>query len=112
LDISGRVLISIENESAGGADVRAYGEALVDALATAATVLGGECWGYRFRSLTGACCLVHENAEEAPPSGVLNALVEARLLAGPVREIAAIPVAPPSGLGAGRRLKLAGWIAS
>src|SRR5260221_12241584 len=92
LDVSGRVLVAVEDQSAVRADVRAHRERLVDALPTPATVLRSERRTDRFRSLTGACCLVREDREKVASSGVLNACIEARLLAGPVLEIATIPL--------------------
>src|SRR5258708_11493318 len=43
-----------------------------------------------FHSLAGPYCLAREDTQEAAPSGVMNAFVEARLAAGPVMQIAAI----------------------
>src|SRR5260221_2361401 len=84
LDVSGRVLISIEDASTGGADVRAYGERLRDALATAATVLRSAGWRDRFHSLAGPCCRAREDTQEVAPSGVVTALVETGFAAGPL----------------------------
>src|SRR5215470_10868214 len=72
LDVSGRILIPVEDESAVGADMRADGERFLHALPTAATVLRGIRRIDRFHSLPGACCLESENAEEAAPAGVLD----------------------------------------
>src|SRR5260221_13479596 len=64
LDVSGRVLVAVEYQSAVRADVRAHRERLVDALPTPATVLRSERPTDRFHSLAGACCLVLEDREK------------------------------------------------
>src|SRR5258708_11798811 len=48
----------------------------------------------------GPCCLVGEDGQEVTPSGVLNAFVQARLAAGPVTEIAAVPIGDGRGASA------------
>ncbi len=53
---------------------------------TAATILGRVRRVDRFHSLPGACCLESEDGQEVAPPGVVDALVEAGLAAGPVVE--------------------------
>ena len=93
LDVSGRVLISIEDESTVGADVRAYGERLREALATLATaapVLRRAGWMDRFHSLAGPGCRAREDTQEVAPSGVVQACVATGFAAGPLVLLGAV----------------------
>jgi hypothetical protein len=92
LAVLGRVFIAVQHQSTVRADVGANGKTLVDARATAATILARVRWINRFHSLAGARCLVSEERQEVAPSGVVDGGVEARLAAGPVMEIAAVAV--------------------
>ena len=107
-NVAGRVRVAVQHEAAVRADMGAHRQALRDALAAPAAILRGIRWIHRFHSLPGACCRAREDGEETALSGVADALVEARHAAGPVR-----PIPPcPAGLGAGRRARLATWMAS
>src|SRR5260221_498972 len=106
LDVSGRVLIAVQDQSAVRTDMGAHREALLDTLPTAATVLRGIRRMDCFHSLAGPCCLAGEDGQEVAPSGVLNAFVQARLAASPVMEIAAVPIGDGRGASAEVRARL------
>src|SRR5262249_58724542 len=83
VDGSGRMLLPVAEEAAGGADLRADGERVLHALPTAATVLRGRRRMDRCPSLPGACCRARAPAEEAAPSGVVERGGGDRLCARP-----------------------------
>jgi hypothetical protein len=70
----------------------AHGEALPDALPTAATVLPGVDRRDRFHARTGARCLVREDRQEVAPAGVVSAFVQACPALGSILQVAAIPI--------------------
>ena len=90
VDVAGRVLLSIEDESTVGADGRAYGERLREALATAAPVLRRAGWMDRFHSLAGPGCRAREDRQEVAPSGVVQACVATGFAAGPLVLLGAV----------------------
>src|SRR5258707_1996941 len=92
LDVSGRVLIAVQHQSAVCTDMGAHREALLDTLPTAATVLRGIRRMDCFHSLAGPCCLAGQDGQEVAPAGALNAFVQARLTPGPLWGYAASPL--------------------
>src|SRR5215472_14049299 len=102
-NIQGSVLIAVQNQATGGADMRAHAQTLRDALTAPAAILRRVRWRYRFHSLAGPCCLTGENHSEGIPTRVIDRLIEAGLATGPIMQIATVPV---SGFGSGWRLML------
>src|SRR5260221_14493595 len=92
LNIAGRVLVAVQHQSTGGADVGAHAQTLGHTFPTATTILRGIRRVDHFHSLSGACCLESEQGEEVAPPGVLNRRVEAGFPRGPIMQIAALPV--------------------
>jgi hypothetical protein len=84
LDVSGRVLVAVQDEPAVGADMGADRETLLDPFPAATTVLGRIRRRDGFHSLPSAFCLESEDRTETVPPGVLNRFVEASLVAGPI----------------------------
>src|SRR5215469_12010242 len=92
LNVSCRVLIAIEDQTTGGTDMGAYGETLLYACPTAATILAGVRGWDGHDSTAGAFCLAFENLAEAIPPSIVDRLVEASLLTGTVIQIATVAI--------------------
>ena len=80
----------------------ANGQTLRDWFAASAAILARVRRGNRFGSLASICCCAREDGEKLAPPRVTDRFVEARFLAGPVGQIAAVPVR--FGLGAGAEI--------
>src|SRR5690242_12168025 len=74
LDIARRVLVSIEHETAGRADMGAYRETLRHTFPATATVLAGVVSRNRDRPTPSVCCFGFEDGTELRPTRIMDAL--------------------------------------
>ena len=71
-----RVLVAVEHEAAGRADMGAHAQPFGHTRPTAATVLAGVGGGHRDDPTPGACCLGFEDGTELRPARIADALGE------------------------------------
>src|SRR5258706_11153817 len=76
LDISGRVLVAVQHQPTGVADMDTNGERFFHPFATPAAILRGERRRNRHHSTPGPCCLGFEDGTECGPPSIADALGE------------------------------------
>src|SRR5262249_18761319 len=76
LEVPGRVLVAVQEEAAGRAEMGTHAQALGHPLATAAAVLAGVLRGDRDDPTPGAGCRGFQDGAERRPAGIAAALGE------------------------------------
>jgi hypothetical protein len=75
--VSSRILVAVQDETTGEADMGPHGETLLHAFPTPATVLGGIGGWYGDDSTASVCCFADQDGSELCPARVVDRRVEA-----------------------------------
>src|SRR6516225_1066244 len=74
LNVSGRVLVAVQDQPAGGTDMGTYAQALTNERPTPATLLAGVGRVHRDHPTASVCCFAFEDGAELCPPGITDAL--------------------------------------
>src|SRR5215469_10304059 len=80
LNVSSSILIPVQDEPAGDADMGTHGETLLHPFAAATAILRGISGWYRDHPTASVRCFAAQDGPELPPARITDALGEARIL--------------------------------